>query len=475
MEDGDKDNQGKNLFMIDNRVVQDDPKSSRDVLVAGPPIADMNVEGEFPLRDPVAVVPLKELHNHLVFVRSSYGGIYLDDAAKYIGLYQPEADYFQGSEKGDTTMTAMGRYLVFNVLQPSPSLHLVIDVSNTLRTNNAELPHPIVLGKTSSAPIDVYGRGSARIISPALTPMRINGQAFVALDLNQEPISIEPKRTGLQRLFGNDIPLDPRRFVAYTRGVSAISDAAYKQLQPPNEVAVFPKDLIDNHALEYSGIYEDGWASEEFALRLRTVPEKTLSIEGVIPNAGNPAFTAEASVFVNGALAAKRRLGVGAFSLEVPSGTGPASLLRVRFSRTQHLSEGDPRIASMHITRIGASASPQGPVSFGEGWYPLERYAGETFRWMPESAELQTQSDRPRELVFDVAPGPGVTHLPALIEVSGEGAAPIRERISARTTLRIPAAAGTSMIRLRVLNGGARIASDPRILNLRVFSVREEP
>jgi hypothetical protein len=276
----------------------------------------------------------------------------LADVGGYIGLYQYESDYFTNH-----TIAAMGRYLVFNVLHPSEKMHLIMDITDTLRPNRDDLPQPSVSDLRSAKIVPAYGRGSARLISPPIQPMMIDGQAFVAVDMNREPnVNPDPPRTGLMRLFGNDIPLDPRKFVVYTRGISAISDEEYRAMKPPSSVSRFPYDLLENHALEYSGIYEDGWASEDFAARMSAAPGKSIVVAGMVPDIGDSAFTTEATVFVDGQAVLRQKLGLGNFQLSIIAHASTAQV-RVRFSRTQRLPRGDNRVVSALLKRIGSDVT----------------------------------------------------------------------------------------------------------------------
>lgn len=343
---------GKQAVFLADSLVGNAEHGDSTVLISGNPITCLNREGEGAAREPLSIRPLNEVHDLLIFKMSSLGAAGDSDVEDKT-LFQYEADIFDPN----ATIAAIGRYLVFNVLHPSEELRLIMDVSDTLRPDRVELPRPVVSGSSPSKPLPVYGRGSARIISPPIRPRIIDGQAFVAIDMNREPsMNPEVPRTGLMRLFGNDIPLDPRKFVLYTRGISAVSEEAYQKLKPPTTVIRFPSDLINNRALAYSGIYEDGWASEDFSVRLSTVPGRAFVVKGMIPQVTDPAYTTEATVFVDGIAMLKTQLGTGDFTLSVPAPQRPSATVRVRFSRYQRLPNGDDRPVSALIYRIGAEA-----------------------------------------------------------------------------------------------------------------------
>ena len=78
-------------------------------------------------------------------------------------------------------------------------------------------------------------------------------------------------RPGLTGLFRTSALLDPRLLTSYVRDISLVSPAQYARLRPPTAIRNIPADLA-NPALEYSGIYEDGWLSQTSYARLAGGP-----------------------------------------------------------------------------------------------------------------------------------------------------------------------------------------------------------
>jgi hypothetical protein len=119
---------------------------------------------------------------------------------------------------------------------------------------------------------------------------------------------------------------------------------------------------------------------------------------------------------------------------------------------------------------------PGSGIRVGNGWYPVENYLGETFRWARKDAELFIQtpkSARRSNLVMVVEPGPGVAYQPfELVIKRVDGSIAARECIKELRVvdIAIPLDKGTTQVLKLTLEGGdLRDAEDPRILNFRVF------
>ena len=118
-------------------------------------------------------------------------------------------------------------------------------------------------------------------------------------------------------------------------------------------------------------------------------------------------------------------------------------------------------------------AEPSSGITFGAGWFALERHSHEeVFRWAENDAEvvISQPTGLLRPLLLDLEPGPGVarrTFRLQVLDAAGSVAAEIP--IHTRSTLVIDLPRGTRLLRLRALDGGLPITDDPRILNFRIF------
>jgi hypothetical protein len=164
--------------------------------------------------------------------------------------------------------------------------------------------------------------------------------------------------------------------------------------------------------------------------------------------------------------------------------TIPSSELKVH-TLTLHTNEGgkaapnDPRVLNFRVFKMSLNQMPGDVIkpgagfSLGTGWYPLESFSGETFRWVNNDAivELSTAATGPLEL--ELEPGPGVEQgVFDLTVLDSAGAKfqtiPIkaRERISIAIP---PDMSRPTAIRLHVDGGGKTTSEDKRVMNFRVF------
>ena len=145
----------------------------------------------------------------------------------------------------------------------------------------------------------------------------------------------------------------------------------------------------------------------------------------------------------------------------------------------------DPRILNFRVFRIapapaGARAdileSPE-RLRLAEGWYGREEWEGQVFRWVNNDAAFVARAARSggQELTIEVEPGPGLGPAPFVLKVlDREGRQVDAAEVRTRQTVQLflPLAAGQeSTFVLHVSGGGKRVATDPRILNFRVFKL----
>jgi hypothetical protein len=154
-----------------------------------------------------------------------------------------------------------------------------------------------------------------------------------------------------------------------------------------------------------------------------------------------------------------------------------------------HVDGADGRVAgSARVLdyRVFAVSSPNGPLLLPEiaeppvrvdgGWYPLEAYAGEVFRWVDDDARFHVAVPAARRATLRllVEPGPALAGAPLALTVLQNGRAIRTLHLTARTALSLPVrlVAGTNAFALRTRPGPARVAGDARTLDFRVFSLQ---
>jgi hypothetical protein len=141
-------------------------------------------------------------------------------------------------------------------------------------------------------------------------------------------------------------------------------------------------------------------------------------------------------------------------------------------------SDGETRARHRPAERTADIVGDDRRLRLGQNWYPFERFAGETFRWFDNDAEIVV--DRlphgPVTLELDLAPGPGLGGQPCRLTVlDRSGQALARATVGERAAVRLPLTITSqpeATFRLHVEGGGQPTPGDPRILNCRVFSIR---
>jgi hypothetical protein len=450
----------------------------------------------------INVVPLGRVRNHLIFVAARYGLAYYSHS-KSSALFQLEPDLFYHGK----TMAGMGRRLLFTLINPNKKVRFEINYTATLKDDGECLLHdPSILGATMDRQYaKVIGRGAARVFLPAVAPRMMVGQPYMMLDMDVNGTLFPYHRTGLMRLYGKNIPLDGRRLVGFVRDISTISEEDYNKIRPPSYLSNPAADLL-NKNLEYSGVYEDGWISEASQFVMSRPARATFfSVRGMVPLISDRDYHTTLRVMADEREIGRATIGIGSFSLRFPAWhVGRRARMRLLFDRFQRLPNGDERPVAMKIFSLGfqspreASRAAQAStlsdlqrshwwemikrshVEFGPGWYPLETFGGETFRWANNDAtiRIRTRTAKNAKLVLDVAPGPGEAGRTAVLHLLDSnshelGAAALTQRRRVEFPLR--ESAGFASYVVHVEGGGTAIPSDARILNFRVFGVSVLP
>ena len=300
-----------------------------------------------------------EVTNYLVVVQSWLGqhyshavfGSYSRRELANItpSMFQPESDFFYSP----SPMFAIGRHLLFEVVNPSTAVRVRLDFTATFRANGEnQLPPATIIGSERLG-FAFLGRGSARVYSPPLIPQEIDGHYYVAIDMGDDGALFPKPRQGLMNLFNTDIIIDPRRIVGHARDISVVSEEEYASLNPPTSLDSFPADLA-NPELEYSGMYEDGWLSEtSFFCLNQPADDMQLVIQGSVPLVDDRNYLHNLRVLIDGEEIAQENFGIGIFELIVPSADAGRHCIELHFSDFQRLPGGDNRPTSALLDYIG--------------------------------------------------------------------------------------------------------------------------
>ncbi len=138
----------------------------------------------------------------------------------------------------------------------------------------------------------------------------------------------------------------------------------------------------------------------------------------------------------------------------------------------------DPRILNFRVFTIADAdiVDPGSGIALGGNWDIVERYAGQTFRWVDNDAAFTVTSNASKQQKVHIVtlPGPGMGGHQLAIAVrnaAGTTVATINPDKKGNATFSIPVKPGANSFSLHVTGGGKKTASDPRTLNFRVFSL----
>jgi hypothetical protein len=298
--------------------------------------------------------PVGQLENHLAFIRSQQGQHYYLGDAGYISVYKPEPDLYSPGNY----FFVIGRHLLFRVINPTETVRLRLSLCASI-LGEGRTALPVSANVRGAAPdgveLGLVGAGSANVFSPPLRPFWLNGVAYVALDLGQAALPIGRPAVGLQGLYNRDLSLDTRFGLGYCRDLSLISETRYTARPRQRALQNFPADLAGPGALEYSGLYEDGWCSNQAFVVLGPVRSgDRVAVTGLLPMIpGAKATSRRVELRVDGVTKVTRELIPGDFVLEAPLDR-PAPFVRVelRFDPTDTLPAPDNRPVSVLLKTI---------------------------------------------------------------------------------------------------------------------------
>ena len=116
-------------------------------------------------------------------------------------------------------------------------------------------------------------------------------------------------------------------------------------------------------------------------------------------------------------------------------------------------------------------------IRFGPGCYPVERSGTAPFRWLNGDAEIHFRraAGTPPRLWMDVETGPSAGSEPLGIQILDPGGAVLASasfKGRSRLCLHFPPQLSSAKLRFRFQSADLPLERDPRILNLRVFSLR---
>jgi hypothetical protein len=145
----------------------------------------------------------------------------------------------------------------------------------------------------------------------------------------------------------------------------------------------------------------------------------------------------------------------------------------------RYLNTNDDIVPNEYLVALQSDTDvPENGIFVGYFWHSLERdLDGQRWRWMDRDAQIivTRPSSVSRRIEIDLAPGPGIGQHEARVQIvsaRGELVSEIVVVDRSRVTFDLPLQVGTNAtFILQAPDGGKPTPSDPRILNLRVFSI----
>ncbi|HTL69045.1 MAG TPA: hypothetical protein VL200_15375 [Lacunisphaera sp.] len=301
----------------------------------------------------------KDVHDRLVFIHSELGPHYYSSARFKAAFFQREPEPVT---KGNVYFHGTGRYNMFEIINPSPKIRVVVDFTRTsLGGDRYHLPtHAVVIGE-EDYPLGFVGSGSARVFSPIIRPERFEQQDYITIDFADKATPIGKAKTGLMKLWGSRYNLDDRRLVGFTRDISVITEDQYEKLERPTKISRFPQDLSRYPGLEYSGIFEDGWVGPESFFKLAAShPGQVLYFKGYVPD--TPLYRTKGldlTISINDRPTEVVNLRAGEFTLtRLIREPAAVTTVRLNFSGSMPYGETDTRYLSAFVHEISLGDLP---------------------------------------------------------------------------------------------------------------------
>jgi len=300
-----------------------------------------------------------EVSDRLIFIHSELSPHYYSAARFKAAFFQREPEPITD---GEVYFHGTGRYNLFNVINPSPNLRMIIDFSRTsLGRGRSKLPENARVIGDDDYRLPFVGHGSARIVSGPIKPEYFEQQAYLTVDFGEVAQPIDKPKTGLMNLYGSRFNLDDRRLVGFTRDISVITEEQYLALPRPLRISDFPRDLVDNPGLEYSGLFEDGWMAEEALFRLGpSVPGQVLTFSGFVPDTPNfRTAGVDVTISINDKPTEIVNLKSGEFTLtRLVREASQITSISLRFSAAEVYGDDDPRAVSAFVKELSISDQP---------------------------------------------------------------------------------------------------------------------
>jgi len=330
-------------------VIEQRTRPANALLFSSHDLDIVNRDEPLPQKGTLAISPLRSMQGHLTFITTTIGSSGSIDR-RHASLFELERDYFSP----DLTMASIGRYLLFAYDGKPGPIRLVLDISASLAQDGRNFVPPATAVGTRRVSFHAVGRGSARLISDPVEPVLIDGRPYIGIDMGPRTIQFVDHRTGLMRLYGGWVRADSRDISGFARDISVAPPSVVADSNAPVEISNFPRDF-DNPAFFYSGLYEDGWMSDDARLRLAAPKNGShLKFSILVPLIKDTNFSTSVTIDVDGRTIGTWPTPVGESTIEVPKEFRRGDhVVRLQFESGQALPGLDRRIVAGRLTSVG--------------------------------------------------------------------------------------------------------------------------
>jgi hypothetical protein len=224
------------------------------------------------------------------------------------------------------------------------------------------------------------------------------------------------------------------------------------------------------------------WVSNDAVLYVATLRRLDYQVQLQIepgPGVGLRPFTLKVNEADGKTLASVAVKGRHHVSFTIPAGEPKVHAITLRTNEGGKPSPNDPRVLNFRVFKILTNALPGDVLApgsgfrLGTGWYPLESFSGETFRWVNNDAIVEATAATTAPLELELEPGPGVELRPFTLNVfdgAGEQLQSFTVRGRQRVEIELPNGARPPFaLRMHVEGGGKTTSQDARVMNFRVF------
>ena len=348
---------------------------------------------------------------HLEFIQSSLGDHYYVPYFGPTGMYATEPDPYRAGH----LIEAVGRYMLFRVIEPTSEVRIGLDISTTVIAGNPRpLPPATVMGETSAS-FGLVGNGSARLLSPPIRPLMVGKDAYVLVDLGRDAKQLATPRTGAMALYGSEYSVDYRVVTAFARRISVVDAGNCECASAPSAITDVAAAVTDP-TLRYSGIYEDGWIGQDGFARLSFDEPGKVELTGMMPH-GIGLTQNAVTLSVDGDPGVTRRVMPGDFKVAVPVEPGPHRL-SWHFASAGVLPGGDDRGVAAKMLSLAVVPEAEGGTSAGRASYAdVDAILGDVTRpysgidadgWLNRAGSLGVEAERAGTVEFHVMVPEGI-------------------------------------------------------------------